>query len=364
MEKLESADGPPPGGSFLGRVPPFPKVTRWAQGSRQEWNEVSFAPQLLVLWSIQQNQLVPIDAWLRDLAATRSNIGLEIVAIASANDVDALAGYLADHPMPGAVGIDARETPGLGDTFGLYSIARYNLPRLLLIDVDGKVAWEGDPGFSRGGAYEAGSETFLDGPLAELAGKQKLELLASWGKRWTATGEPAISDGDFQTALPLLLEARTLPEGRVSAVEEAKRKLGAIEVALGGLQATAADFVERQTDPAIPTLLEYAKVLKRNVDKNTQVVLARIRDGKPTRDWADVVKRCEPIVKSVKDERKMALARELVEKLASMEGRFPRDLLAEIGPAVEREDVARVVEVAGGAADRPRRWLIEEYLRW
>ena len=188
--------------------------------------------------------------------------------------------------------------------------------------------------------------------------------MASWGQKWTSTGAPAIAAGDLQAALPLLQEARKLPEGRVRAVEDARKKLGAVEVALGGIAATAASFVEAGTDPALAPLLEYAKVLGKSVDKGTQVALAKIEGGKPTRDWADVLKRCEPIVKSAKDERKLALARELVSKLPSMSGRFPADLLADLGPAVESGDVARVVELASDAPQRPRAWLVREYLRW
>jgi len=362
MQELESRGGPPPGGSFLGRAPPFPKTAKWIQGSRKSWDEVGYAPQLLVLWSIEQNQIVPIDEWLRNLAVQHAGVGLEIVSIASANDADKLVEYLQTHALPGAVGVDAREKPGLGETFELYSIARFNLPRLLLLDIDGKVAWEGDPGFSRGAT--AAGDSFLDGPLAELIAKNKLEVLAAWIAKWKEKGAPAIAAGDLQTALPILQEARTLPEGRVPLVEEAKQNLGAVEVALGDLQATANSFAEAGADPALAQLLEYGRLLKRQVDKGTQVALGRIQGAKPTRDWADVLKRCEPIVKSAKDERKLALAQELVLKLAAMEGRFPKELLADLGPAVEAQDVARVVELASGAAERPRRWLVAEYLRW
>jgi tetratricopeptide (TPR) repeat protein len=362
MAELESQGGPPPGGSFLGRVPPFPKIGKWVQGSRKDWGEVRFAPQLLVLWSIQQNDIVPIDTWLLDLAARQKRVGLEIVSIASANDADALAGYLETHPMPGAVAVDARAKPGLGESFDLFSISRFNLPRLILIGIDGKVVWEGDPGFSRGTA-EA-TDSFLDGPLAELIGKNKLEVLADWIARWNSTGAPAIAAGDLRTALPLMQEARTLPEGRVSLVEDAKKKLGAIEAAVGGLAATAGALSEAGTDPALQPLLEYGQVLKRSADKSTQLVLARLKESKASRDWEEVLKRCGPIAKSVKDERKLALAAELVQKLPTMAGRFPSELLQDLGPAVERADVARVVELATAAPERPRRWLVGEYLRW
>ena len=362
IAELESRGGPPPGGSFLGVVPPFPKVAKWLQGSRKDWKDVAFAPQLLVLWSTGQNDLVPIDAWLRDLQAKQAAVGLEIVSVASANDAEILPGYLATHPFPGAVAIDARDKPGLGETFETYSIARFNLPRLLLLDLDGKVVWEGDPGFSRG-TSEA-TDSFLDGPLAQLVEKHQLLALAGWGQRWTSTGAPAIAAGDLATALPLLREARKLPEGRVPAVEEAKQKLGALEVALGGLPATASAFAEAEAEPALAPLLEYGKLVGKTVDKGTQVALARVQDGPATRDWAEVLKRCEPVVKSVKDERKLALAGELAAKLPAMRGRFPRELLADLAPAVEAGDVARIVEIASSAAERPRTWLVREYLRW
>src|SRR5262249_1731113 len=54
MEKIEAEAGPPPGGSYLGRVPPLPSVEKWVQGSRNDWKEKGPVPQLLVFWSTQQ----------------------------------------------------------------------------------------------------------------------------------------------------------------------------------------------------------------------------------------------------------------------------------------------------------------------
>jgi tetratricopeptide (TPR) repeat protein len=364
MEKIEEQGGPPPGGSYLGRVPRFPDVEKWLQSPRKDWKEKGPVPQLVVLWSIQQNELVRIDEWLRELAEKHASLGLEIVAIESANDADTGEAYLQTHPIPGSVGIDKRSKPGIGDTFELYSVDRFNLPRLLLLDIDGKVAWEGDPGFTRGDPWAAGKESFLDAPFADLIEKDKLEALAAWIAKWKATGADAIHKGNLDAALPILREARTLPEGRVESVDQARAKLGSLEGALESIPATIASFTRDGVEPALAPLMDFAKVLKKPIDKNTQVALAQARDDKAGKDWAEALRRCDKVVKTAKKEEKLAQAQELVQKLGAMDGRFPKDLLADLAPAVEQSDFARFVEVAAAAPERPRKWLVAEYLRW
>ena len=41
-------------------------------------------------------------------------------------------------------------------------------PELILLDVDGRVAWEGDPGFRVGETWQPGQPSYLDDPLDEL----------------------------------------------------------------------------------------------------------------------------------------------------------------------------------------------------
>jgi len=334
------------------------------QGSRKDWKEKGPVPQLLVLWSIQQNDLVRIDEWLRELADKQAKIGLEIVAIASANDSATLQAYLQGHAFPGAVAVDKREKEGLGDTFERFSIAQFNLPRLLLLDVDGKVAWEGDPGFTRGEPWVAGHESFLDSPLTDLIEKDKLEILAGWVAKWNASGAAAIQKGDLETALPMMREARTLPVGRVEAVDQACRKLASIESALDALSVTAAAFTRDGVDPALQPLADYAKVLKKPIDKNTQAAVVQVRDGKGCKDWADALKRCDKIVRTAKKEEKLAQAQDLLLKLAAMDVRFAKELLTDLSPVVEGADWAKFQEISNQAPDRPRKWLLAEYLHW
>src|SRR5262245_61141546 len=63
-------------GSWLGLKPPFPSAQKWYQGERKGWDEALGYPQLLVMWSVEQNDAIPIDAYLRDLFDKNSNVGL------------------------------------------------------------------------------------------------------------------------------------------------------------------------------------------------------------------------------------------------------------------------------------------------
>ena len=364
MEKFEDLAGPPPGGSYLGRVPMFPAVEKWVQGERKAWREKGPVPQLLVFWSTQQNDLVRIDEWLRDVSAKNARFGLEIVSIASPNDSAKIADYLKTHTFPGTVAVDKRDKPGLGNTFETYCIDRFNLPRVLLLGIDGKVVWEGDPGFTRSEAWAPGKESYLDTPLAELVEKNHLEELFGFTSKWTSTGSAALKKGDLATALPILKLAKTLPAGAIAEVDEARKKLAALEAVVDPISATLASFARDGVDPAIEPLIEFSKTMKKTIDKNTQFQIAKIREGKPAHDWNEAAKACETIAKTVKPDMKLASAKDLAAKLPAMEGRFPKDLLADLGPAVEAGDVARVQAIAGEAPNRPKKWLTEEYLHW
>lgn len=363
MEKL-LANGDAIGGSFQSRLAPFPSVERWVQGERKNWAEKGLVPQVLVLWSIAQNELVPIDGWLREFASSHADVGLQVVSVVSANDSANVQAYLATHPFPGAVAVDGRATPGIGDTFTRYSIDKFNMPRLILIDIDGTVAWEGDPGFSKGAPWQPGqADTFIDAPLASLISRNKLVEVATWLAKWNETAAPALAKGDLATALPIMLGAAELTE-KVPAVASAHAKLAVIDGALNTLAATASGFERDGVIPALTPLLAYAPVLKKTIDKPTLAVLAEYKEGSGMREWNDVLHRCALIKARPKNPDKVQLASELVEALAKMKGRFPGELLAELKPAVDAGDAARVQALASTVQDRPMKWLLSEYLHW
>ena len=321
-------------------------------------------PQLLVLWSIEQNDLIRIDPWLRGVAEKHAELGLEVVSVVSPNDADGIDEYLKTHDFPGAVAVDRREGVGIGDTFTKYMVQRFNLPRLLLLDVDGKVAWEGDPGFKAGESYGAGSESFLDTPLMELIEKRKLRELALWLPAWREQGGPALARGDLAGAYEILKQSREFASGLLPAVDDAHRKLAALEKAFADLTATAAALSEEEAEPALQALLAYAPVVKKAIDKPVRFALQPTLDGKAARDWNAALAQCERVKNRARPADKRQLAGELVTKLAALSGRFPRELAVDLAAVVEQDDLDALQRLLTEAPLRPQRWLVERYLRW
>jgi Tfp pilus assembly protein PilF len=344
-------------GSWLGMVPPFPRVKEWLQEPRTSWEEAVGYPQLLVLWSCQQNDILPIDAWLRSLAEQQASIGLRIVNVVQGWDAAQVPAYLAEHRFPGSLAIDAVE----GDeslTFELYDIARFQLPRLILLDIDGKVAWEGDPGFSRDQPW-SGEETLLDVPLRELSGKRRLGELYAWKERWKAA-RAALAAADFERAAPVLQQAAAFDATTSAEVAEAAGVLAALESALGSIESTAATLADQGREPALDVLLRWGEAAGTKF-KPTKAV-SGVQKSAGYTAW----KRVPTIVKSVlarvqagkpADELESVLA-----KLSQLPGRFPAELVE--GLRAAGDDPAALEALLSSAATLPARWLASEYFRW
>ena len=65
MLEARHSGGEAVNGSWVGLEPPFPSAKLWYQGERKSWDEARGYPQLLVMWSTEQNEQVTIDAWRR-----------------------------------------------------------------------------------------------------------------------------------------------------------------------------------------------------------------------------------------------------------------------------------------------------------
>jgi hypothetical protein len=360
LEQVSAAEGGSVGGSWLGQVPPFPEIGRWVQGHRDAWADRGPVPQLLALWSIQQNDIVGIDAWLRDLAERYADVGLEVVAVTSPNDDDAIEAYLAEHPFPGSVAVDRREGMGIGDTNELYSTLKFNLPRLVLLDVDGTVVWEGDPGFSAAEPWKPGFESYLQTPLEELIERRKVRKLRPWIEEWNTRALPALARGDLETALPLLQAARGFERGLLVEVTEAQRRLDALEGALADIERTAEGLVAEQREPALGVLLEWADLLGAEVDRRARTRALRDARGGASKDWGRALKQVSS--RRAKVERDPALAGELIDALRALGGAFPSELARELEAA--GDDPAALAAALEGAETLPKRWLARSYFNW
>ena len=348
------------GGSWLGKTPPFPKVTKWLQEERTSWGEAGPVPQLLVMWSIRQNDLIPINDWLAWLEEKHSGVGLRVVSVCSIEDQGRLESYLDRRPLPGAVALDGAEAE-LGDTFEAYSIGLFNLPRLILLDIDQKVVWEGDPGFRSGQRWSPGAPSFLDAPLAEIVEGRDLGRLSAWRKDWESIAVPALRDADFLKAKRVLEAATEFESNGDPDVFEARSRLEAVRTAIGSPGATTASFAREGAEPALMVLLGWGKSLGIEPKVRDYKALVKAAKGDALDEWEDTVKFLDLHKRRVKLNGEEAALEELRAGLAERSGAFPAMVL-ELLEGLSADEVADSLEEI---SDRvPELWLAREYFNW
>ncbi len=363
MEKIKSS-GSADSGTFVDRVPPFPAVSTWMQGPRRTWDEKGAVPTLLVLWSVKQNEAIPLHDWLADVARRTANVGLEIVCISEPDDPARIAEYLKAHPFPGSVGIDSviPSTSRFGETLDAYFIGRFNLPRLLLLDVDHRVFWEGDPGFAVGEKWTPRVQSYLDAPLEQLKGKRKLLKLLKWRKAWVDSSA-ALHDGDVEAVAPLLLEARGLPGDGVPEVEHARGSLAAIERALGSIESTVQSIAGMEAEPALQPLVAWASFLGKPLDPR-QAQLVRAALSKPNaKAWEHAVASAKKARSQLKPGQELAAMRDLLKAIEPLQGPIPKSFAADIKAVIAGGDGAAAAPLLAGAERRPSLWLAREYFK-
>ena len=361
LERARAA-GPPAGGSYLGAVPPWVRARRFAQGSRSSFAEHGLVPQLLVFWSIAQNEVVPIDGWLRELAAQFAPAGLEVLSVCSPNDDEAVEAYLAEHPFPGAVAVDEREGEGIGDTFALYGIDRFFLPRVLLLDVDQTVVWEGEPGFEQVAPWKPGMESFVDLPLRELVAARRLVELGRWSAAWDELGgRSALAAGRAGELRALLEEAGSFDRVLSREAGWAAQQHGVLCAALDDFAATVAAISAAEAEPALAVLLEWAEAYERAPAAAQLRKHAKAFDSRRVKQWATTLKACERARGGSLDEAAVA---EFLESSSRMTGLFPEGLRADVEAARAAGDWARAGELLEQAPARPALWLAREHFGW
>ncbi|MEQ1893645.1 MAG: hypothetical protein ABL998_13960 [Planctomycetota bacterium] len=354
-------------GSYLGAVPPFPSVKRWLQGERKSWDEVRAAPTLVTLLSVEQNEEIAVDSYLRELAQKHANIGLTFVTLVGHWNDGRIDDYLARHPLPGVVALDS---PGradrnavrddkksdIGHTFDEYGIARFFLPRMLLLDVDGSVVWEGEPGFQKGKPWK-GEETLLDVPLRELADKRKFAELGAWRKGWPAA-RAALARGELAGGIDALKQSADFEAPGVPELAEAQAALRAIEAALADAEGFAARLVEAGREPALEVLSDWAERLGKPL-KKSKPILAALKNPSVSA-WERVLTTLKPIpAKLAKDPAALGVA---CDKLVAMPGAFPAEAAArarELGA-----DPAALTALVAELPQWPTRWLAQELFHW
>ena len=170
MAKVMSDPSQRQPGSFAGFVPPELGELQFVQGAAVGLGELRQRPVLLLFWSPTQDAMIPCTAWLRHALQRGAKRQLAVVVVCDAATTEAaLRAHLAAHALPGAsIALDPS-----GATYAAFFVKAgfFGMPRALLLDRDGKVVFEGDPGLRAGAEWQpADGPTYVDDALTKLLG--------------------------------------------------------------------------------------------------------------------------------------------------------------------------------------------------
>ena len=364
MEALEKeAGGGSLGGSWLRKVPLFPQVATWVQGGRTNFFERGPVPTLLVFWSIEQNELLPIDKWLNSVAKEHADIGLEIISVVHYQSGPQLPAYLEKHPFPGSVAIDSKIQTRLdsGVTFELYSVKKFGMPRVILLDIDQKVYWEGDPGFENGIKWRPGIDTFVDDPLRELVIRRRLKDLKRWSELWVAEGAAALGAGNLEKVLPLLQKAMELPGRQVPMVADAQRWMRALRDGLANLPRMGDVLAESEASSAMSTLVQWSSLMEIELESNAKRAVRMASATPAARDWASACKTAEKLATGLKPGKEWTALEAFRSSLATQSGLFQMELGEELDRAIARRDLSAARDLLAQMKTRPAIWLVYHF---
>jgi hypothetical protein len=239
--------------------------------------------------------------------------------------------------------------------------SRFDLPRLILLDVDGKVVWEGGAGFRPNMPWQPGLPSYLDTPLQSLLERRKLREIAGWKKAWFPRGARAAAEGDFETAWPLLQQTADLPSEPfpdVARVADGARKIQDALASPDAFAQFAAPIAEAGRQPALAALLEWGKAMKRVV-KPTTKTSALLHDDVVSA-WNGAWRKAASTAKSAPAGKETETLRALAIELGALAGFFPKALAADLSAALDKNDLDAAKRVCAEAERRPARWLFAE----
>jgi tetratricopeptide (TPR) repeat protein len=158
-------------GTFSGFRPPELGSLEFVHGETTTLDALRSGPVMLMFWGPQQDKVIPCTSWLRHTLKRTSEKGLTMLLVCDPSTTkESLAAHLQDNPLDGAIiALDAT-----GNTYRDFFLKPgfFGMPRILLLDKDGKVTFEGDPGLRKGEAWKpADGLTYVDAALDKLLAK-------------------------------------------------------------------------------------------------------------------------------------------------------------------------------------------------
>ena len=192
-------------GSFTGFRPPELEQVIWHDTEAVTLEALRGRPALVAFWSIRQDEVIPTSRYLQNLAerGAKHDVPVIVVCARSVSQFN-LEEYLKEHPMaPAKICRDSG-----GKIFDKYFVKAgfFGMPRMLLLDEEGRVVFEGDPGLKKDIGWSPGDpSTFVDGAFDRLLEEQAVrdgktepvpDPAEDGGDEVSGTGDGAAGDPD------------------------------------------------------------------------------------------------------------------------------------------------------------------------
>lgn len=250
-------------GVFQGLVPPNINAFEgdWIQGEAIDLKDCQGAITVIAFWTAHQDEIIPTAAYYSMLAEKYRKYGLKLICVCTnqPHTAQQVLDWVAEHPL--------HDISLYYDTqykiYPAYNIGNggLDIPRILVLDVDGKVYWEGDPNLplTRGWDPEAPVLTPVDTIIEELIADRKMREILKF-----ATGlvkaEAFFKQGEWAAALEAIMPLAELDADYSPLVRKAHLLVDKVEAEGASLPDRAAQLIDNgyplQAQQLLTTLVE------------------------------------------------------------------------------------------------------------
>ncbi|MGB0954044.1 MAG: tetratricopeptide repeat protein [Planctomycetota bacterium] len=229
-QRLEDPSSRSPG-VFQGVEPPnYSEMGGyWLQNGPLDLVDRYGHPTVVAFWTPHQDDLIPTSEYYDWLVDEWKDFDLQVVTVVTnSHSGHQIREWLTEHPME-KVHVLYDEKFKI---YPAYNVGQggWEIPRILLIDVDGTVAWEGDPNLSldQGWTYAEQVQTPLDHAIESLITKRALRELNELAKNFDKA-MICFEDGRLRAALKLLNPLAELDADFDIRVQDARALIDTIE---------------------------------------------------------------------------------------------------------------------------------------
>lgn len=326
-KRLEDPGSRTPG-VFQGVAPPdFSTLHgKWLQGEPMTLLDNYGHPTVITFWTPHQDGLIPTADYYDWLVGEWKEFGLEVIVVVTNSHTEKVVrDWMADHPMERVrVLYDERFL-----IYPAYNVGQggWDIPRILLIDVDGTTVWEGDPNLRLDVGWDLmdPQSTPLDHSIEALVTKRQLRELAELAPAYD-TALNLFERGELKLALKMLTPLAALDADFDIRVQDARALRDAIE-GIGAELPLAAEAAREEGRPLFAHAL-----LSRAVDEFPGTGIAdlsasRRRKLERTNEYRHAAKGWKLLTAAAKD---------------AANGREQEKIMANIDKALAASDCAEV----------------------